>query len=761
MWFNRIVNRIVKWMQSLRNRSWLFGLLLVAVTVLAYPPALRGQFVWDDVFWTTGISGLLQDFSGLRLMWSKFTALQQYYPLTGTTFWLDYHLWGFWPLPYHIENVLLHAGAAWLFWKLLQRLQVPGAWLAAVIFALHPIMVESAGWITERKNVLSLVLYLGALLAYLRYAQVVTGGEWRDVNGPPSSDSSAASRLDTSCFTGHSSLTTRHSPLFYGLAFVLFLDALLAKTTAFSLPAVILLICWWKRGRIRWGADVLPTLPFFALAIGLCLVTAWLEKNRVGAQGPDFAMTFPERCLIAGRAPWFYTGKLFWPANLCIIYPRWQLDAGSLGQWLYPISTVVVLIVLWLARKRIGRGPAAAAFFFVGTLLPVLGFMNAYYMRYSFVCDHWDYLSSLGLIALVAALVARAAENLHVPMMFYGLAAIMLPVLAVLTWRQGMMYADTETLWRTTIARNPNAFLAFNNLGTILSGKGQMDEAILDFKKTLEINPRFYEAQNNLGDVLMQKGRMDEAINQFKKALEIEPNYMNAHYNLGNALLEVGRIDEAMIQFRKALEIRPDDADTYYNLGVALMRAGRPDEAIGCFQKVLEFKPDYAGAYNNLGLALFTQGKFDEAIKTYQRTLELMPNYADAHYMLGCALQSQRKSGAAIVQFQTVLKLEPGQVMAQNSLAWLLATCPEASLRDGGKAIELAKQAEQLSGGNHPEILDTLAAAYAEAGRFPEAVETARRALSLIATQNNQPVADALQMRLKLYEANAPFHEKP
>ena len=253
----------------------------------------------------------------------------------------------------------------------------------------------------------------------------------------------------------------------------------------------------------------------------------------------------------------------------------------------------------------------------------------------------------------------------------------------------------------------------------------------------------------------------DEAINQFKKALEIEPDDLNAHYNLGNAWLAVGRIDEAIVQFKKALEIEPDDADTYYNLGVALVRIGRSDEAISCFQKVIAFKPDNVGAYNNLGLVLFTQGRFAEASKAYRRTLELKPDYADAHFMLGCALRSQKEFGAAKDQFQEVLKLDPGHEMAQNGLAWLLATCPEASLRDGRKAVELARQAERLSGGKQAEILDTLAAAYAEAGRYAEAVETARRALSLVATQNNQPLAEAIASRLKLYEANAPFHEKP
>jgi hypothetical protein len=353
---------------------------------------------------------LLRDTSGLHLIWFQPTALQQYYPLSGTTFWLDYQLWKFWTLPYHMENVLLHALAALLFWRLLLQFQLPGAWLAGAIFALHPVMVESVAWITERKNVLSLVFYLGALLAYLRYEQR---------SDPPSSGFGAASRDHAShaCQPEASERrpVTRPPSFFYALAFVLFLGALLAKTTTFSLPAVILLIGWWKRGQIRWRADVLPTLPFFALALGLCAVTAWLEKHHVGAQGPDFALTFPQRCLIAGRAFWFYPGKLFWPANLCFIYPRWQPNPGSGWQWLYPVTAIGTLFMLWPGRGRIGRGPVTALFFYVGTLFPVLGFMNAYGMRFSFVWDHWVYLPALGVIALGPALVVRVVERFRAP----------------------------------------------------------------------------------------------------------------------------------------------------------------------------------------------------------------------------------------------------------------------------------------------------------------------------------------------------------
>jgi len=796
------VKRIVKPAPASGRRDWLLGLLLIAATLLAYWPALPGKFVWDDDAWTTGIARLLQDVSGLRLIWCQPTALQQYYPLTGTTFWLDYHLWGFWTLPYHIENVLLHIGTALLFWKLLRRLEVPGAWLAAAIFALHPVMVESAGWITERKNVLSLVFFLGSLLAYGRYASF-----WKE---PYSSASSQRRRA-------------------YALAVLLSLCALLSKTTTFSLPAVILLICWWKRGRLRWGKDLLPTLPFFALAIGMSLTTFWLEKNHVGAKGSDFAITFPERCLIAGRAFWFYIGKLLWPANLCFIYPRWKPDVASLGQWFYPVTALIALFALWLARTRTGRGPVTAAFFFAGTLFPVLGFMNAYGMRYSFVWDHWVYLSSLGLITLLAALIARVAERLRQPSVLHGLAAMVLPVLAVLTWRQCGMYADIETLWRTTLVRNPHAFLVYNNLGTILSGNGRTDEAIADFKKTLEINTNFFEAHNNLGNALLRTGQLDEALDQFKQAVAIAPDSAISAYNLGNALLAAGQLDEAMFWLRKALALQADYPEAHNNFGVALMRLGRldeasahyrkalllnpsyaeahynlgcifdqqgkgeaaieqyrqavqfkpgyaeahynlgqalikqdqPDEAVAHYRRAIEIKPDYAEAHGNLANVLTVQGKLDEAIREYQQTLELIPNSAQAHFRYGQALQAQRHFQSAIAEYWKTLVLDSHHLPVRISLAWLLATCPENSLRDGNKAVVLAEQARTLAGAESPQLLDTLAAAYAEAGRYPEAVQSAKRALNLNATKNNQPLADAIQLRLKLYEADTPFHEKP
>jgi tetratricopeptide (TPR) repeat protein len=716
--------------------------LIVLFVFLAYFPALRGCFVWDDASWTTNLSALFQNTSGLRTMWFHPTTLQQYYPLSGTTFWLDYQLWKFWTPPYHVENVLLHALAALLFWRLLLQLQLPGAWLASAIFAFHPVMVESAAWITERKNVLSLVLYLGAWLAYGRYAQWVT----KTGEIAPVPDSSRG---------------TCQPSYFYYLAFVLFLGALLAKTTAFSLPAAILLISWWKHGQIQWRADVLPTLPFFTLALGLCIVTSWLEKYHVGAEGSDFTLTFLQRCLIAGHAFWFYLGKLFWPVNLCFVYPRWQPNPGSGWQWLYPVAAISTLFMLWLVRGRIGRGPTTALFFYVGTLFPVLGFMNAYGMRYSFVWDHWVYVSALGIIALVAALVVRVAESLRTPAVVYGFAAIVLPVLALQTWRQAGMYTDMETLWRITLARNPDCSMAHNNLGLFLRNQGRIEEAMQHYRKAIQFNPDFSDALNNLGLALAAKGRFDEAIENYYKAIQTDPKRFETQYNMGLALAAKGRFDEAIEYFRKAVHMNPNFSEAQYNLGNALAARGRFDEAIGNYRKAIQINPNFPEALDNLGNALAAKGRFDEAIENYRQAIHVNSNRPETFFHLGMTLGQLGRSREAVAQYRETLRLNPNLAEAMNNLAWVLAACPDDELRNGAEAVRLAERACELTHYGQPLFIGTLAAAYAEAGRFPEAVTTAEKAEQFATDAGLAAVAAKNRQLIELYRAGKPCHESP
>ncbi len=755
--------------QSSRHWPWFSGLLLVTATFLAYLPALRGSFVGDDDTWTTQMSGRLQNLSGLRTMWFHLTALQQYYPLSGTTFWLDYQLWKFWTPPYHLENVLLHALAALLFWRLLLRLQLPGAWLAAALFALHPVMVESAAWITERKNVLSLALYLAAFLAYERFAPWGTD------------DQRLGTRTATIAPVPDPARHPRHSALFYGLAFGLFLGALLAKTTAFSLPAAILLIGWWKRGQIRWRADVLPTLPFFALALGLCTLTAWLEKNHVGAQGPDFALTFPQRCLVAGRAFWFYLGKLFWPVQLCFVYPRWQPNPGVWWQWLYPVTAMGTMLGLWLARARLGRGPITALFFFVGTLFPVLGFMNAYFMRYSFVCDHWVYLPSLGPLALAAALGSGAAEQLRRRWLIYGVAVMVLAGLGTLTWRQCGMYANVETLWRTTITRNPDCWLAHNNLGTALLNKqGNLDEPIQHFERALQLKPDYPEAHVNLGVAQAKQGKLKEATQHFERALQLEPDYPETHVDLGVVQAAQGRLDEAIQHYERALQLDPDYTEAHNNLGIALADRGKLDEAVQQYERVLQLKPDYAEAHNNLGIALADQGKSNEAIQHFERALQLKPDYVEAHYNLGIALADQGELDEAIQHYRRALQLKPDYADALNNLGFALAKQGrwDEAIQHYERALQLkpdyadalnnlgfalAKQGRWDEAIQHYERTLQLRPDYAEAhcnlgialarqGKSAEAVTHLQQALALAAAQGNTALAKSILTRLKSYQ---------
>jgi protein O-mannosyl-transferase len=703
---------------DMNKRSQLvFAGALIIATLLAYLPAMRGGFIWDDNNWTIRLSGLFQSFYGLAMMWRHPTVLQQYYPLTATTFWLDYQFWKFWTTPYHIENVLLHSLAALLFWRLLLRLRVPGAWLAAALFVLHPVMVESAAWITERKNVLSLVLYLAAFLAYLRYSEGKAMGQ-RDA--PP---------------------TTCHPLLFYFLAFGLFLGALLAKATAFSFPAAILLVIWWQRGCLRWRLDLLPVLPFFAVTIGMGLVTLWLEKNHVGARGPDFDLSFLQRSLVAGRVFWFYLGKLLWPVHLCFIYPRWQPDPGVWWQWLYPVGALGLLSILWLGRRRLGCGPVTVGLFYVGTLFPVLGFMNAYFMRFSFVCDHLVYLSSLGIIALVAALLVRAAEVWRTPVLVYCFAVLVLPALGILTWRQCRMYTDMETFWRTTLVRNPDCWMAQNNLGAELLMQGKLAEAAKYLNQALQARPDNASTIYSLGYLLDIQGKSAEAIQHYESALRYDPDCYGARFYLGIALVQQGKSAEAIPHLERALQIHPGNAENAFYLGVAMAALGKLNEAIPCYQKALQNKPDYIDALDNLGQALARQGKTSEAITCYEKALHLKPDLAETHYHLGEALAQCEKLDTAVQHYEQALKSNPDYVDALSGLG--IALFKQTNLVQAAQCFARVVQLKPDRAEYHLYLGITLLAQEKSA----EAAQQIDRALNLATAQGNTALAASIRAR--------------
>lgn len=565
-----------------RTKTALAAAALVVMVAVAYFPALDAGYIWDDPAHITE-NKLLRDAHGLVRIWTEVGAHQQFYPLTLSVFWIEYQLWGLNPLGYHLINVLLQACAALLVWRVCRRLALPGAWAAAAIFGLHPVHVESVAWATELKNVLSGVFYLASMLFMLDVYDLYPA------NASPTPRATVGKKY------------------FAGLT--LFLCAILSKTVASTLPAALLVLVWWRRGRLRW-ADALPLLPFFAVGVGLGLVTVSCEID-IGATGEAFKFTFVERLLIAGRALWFYAGKLVWPVELIFNYPRWEIDGRVAWQYLYPAGALAVFATLWRVRDRIGRGPLAAALFFSGSLFPALGFFNVYPMQFSFVADHFQYLASLGPI--VAGTVGLAVWLQRRPVAGFVVGsvvgsvglAVLLGLYGLKTWELTHYYKDSETLYSWIISKNSDSFLAHYNLGTELMLEQRTQEAIPHLAETLRIKPRHLRGHINLGTALASLGAYDDAIPFFEKAIEINPSDATIYYNLGLAQTQRGDLDGASRAFARAVELNPKDAQTRFYLGYIAGQQGRFEVAVDLLQLALTLRPDFLEAAELLQRARF------------------------------------------------------------------------------------------------------------------------------------------------------------
>ncbi len=693
----------------------------MALTALAYIPAWSGAKIWDDDRHITRPE--LSTLHGLEQIWVNPSATQQYYPVVHTVFWVEHQIWGDAVFPYHFVNILLHGLSTLILLKILRRLNVPGAWLGAALFALHPVQVESVAWISELKNTLSGAFCLASALVYLRFDE-----------------------------------TRERRSYVTSLAF--FFLGLLSKTAIAPLPVVLAVVLWWKRGRVDSKRDIAPLLPLVGLGAGAGLLTAWLEQHYVGAQGTAFSFSFIERCLIAGRDFWFYLFKLLWPAKLTFIYPRWEISGADWWQYLFPLALILLLAVLWLLRKK-SRAPLTATLVFLGLLFPALGFINVYPFIYSFVADHFQYLACIGPLALIGAGITIAVDSFAPrPAIFRPLVySVLLLTLATLTWRQSRQYANVETIWRTTIARNPTSWMAESNLGLLLSERGDLDESIAHFEKVLQLRPTEPGGYSNLANALLRKGLIDEAMEQFQTAVLIAPDDADAQTNLGGALLEQGRFDDAIKYFSKALEKHPDHALAHNNLGKALLQKGDIDGAIREYQKTLDLQFDHADSHYNIGQALRRKGQVDAAIAEYRKALELRPDHANAHNNLANALRQKGQIKEAVQHYEEALKSQPGSILVQNNLAWLLATSADPTVRNGARAVELAERAARLTGGDDPVILHTLAAAYAENGQFSQAIAAAQEALKFADERGVTPLVESLRNKIILYQAGSAYHE--
>lgn len=557
--------------------DWVLGLLLVFAIILVYQPVWAARYVWDDDLVLTANPVIIGPL-GLREIWT--TNAADICPLTLTTFWVEHALWGLAPRPYHLVNVFLHAASAVVLWRVLRGLLVPGAWLGAALWALHPVQVESVAWVAEMKNTESALFYLLTIFFFVRWLRPGTEGE--------------------SAGRGWN----------YALTILFSVLALTAKSSTVILPGVLCLCAWWIEGRWRWR-NLARVAPIFFLAVVAAALSLWTQHLQLNiATDPQYARAWPERIAASGDAVWFYLGKLFWPHPLLAIYPRWVIDPSQWNSYVRLVATMLVLAIFWLKREAWSRAWFFASAYFLLALLPVLGFAENYIFRYSLVFDHFQYLASIGPLALAGAGIDRWRHLLSSDQRWLktSLLAAPLLVLALLSWSRTWAYQNEETLWTDTLAKNPSAWIAHDNLGNVLLQNGNVVGAMNEFEKALALNPNYDLAYFSLGNGLIQLGHVDEAVAAYQKALAINPNLAKAHSNLGNIFLQRGQLDDAISEYEQATKIEPYYPQAHNNLGYALFQKGRVGEAIIEYQKALALKPDYAQARQNLAAALARKG---------------------------------------------------------------------------------------------------------------------------------------------------------
>jgi len=626
------------------SRDWFWALILILAVILAYQPVWQAGFTWDDDMIVSSNPCIVGPL-GLKEIWTTSCTAQFLYPLVLTTFWLEHVLWGLAPLPYHLVNVFMHGACALVLWRILRNLEVRGAWLGAALWALHPVQVETAAWISEMKNTESCLFYLLTILFFVK-------------------------GLKTAPFANRSADNWN-----YAIALLCAALAMASKPSTLLLPVVLGLCAWWVRRRWYWR-DMAKVGLFLLMSIAAAAITMKIAQQN-GTDELQWAQSWPERLVTAGDVFWFYLGKLLWPYPLITFYPGWEIDAGRCISYLPIVTLVLVLSILWLKRQSWTRSYFFAFAYYLATLLPVMGLFSMPSFRYSLVEDHFQYLASMGPLALTGAGLSRFSDFAisRMPRLQFTLCAGLLLILGILSWRQTWVYQNEHTLWTYNLTKNPNCWLAYDGLGVELVKKGQADEAIKLFQKSLAINPNFAVTHINFGLALAQKGRMDEAIAEYQKALAINPNSAAIHVKLGEALFQRNQMDEAIMHYQKALEIDPNFALAYNNLGLVFVQKGQVDDAIPQYQKALEIDPNFAMVHNNLGVAFFQNGQVPEAVEQYQKALKSDPAFVQTHKNLGLALAKmgvtflqEGQVDKAIAQFQEALKNDSTIVQAHSNL---------------------------------------------------------------------------------------------
>ncbi len=744
------------------NGRWLVTgvcIFLAAITFVVFGQTLRYEFVsFDDNLYVYENPAVQKGLTWEGFRWAlTYGEIGHWHPLTWLSHMLDCQFYGLNPGGHHLTNILLHTATTILLFLVLRRMTslrpdkgvgatAPPAgalWrsaFVAAVFAIHPLRVESVAWVAERKDVLSGLFFMLTLWAYTRYALDVT------------SDKCQVTRADST-----PSPATRHPSRFYCLVLLFFTLGLLSKNMLVTMPFVLLLLDYWPLNRLSSFTPqvllrlVAEKIPLLVLTVGSCVATA-LAPEKVTTDKLPFELRM-ENAVVSYIT---YLWQMVHPSGLACVYPNptnylplWQV-AGALGL-LLAISGAV------FAFRRTHPQLVVGWLWYLGMMVPVIGVVQISYYAHA---DRYTYLPQIGLYVLLTWAVADLCAGWrHRRLVLGGLAAVILAALIFCARAQTAYWRNSESLWTHTLACTADNYVAHNNLGNALPQTDKMDEAIIQYQTALQIKPDYAEACYNLGNALFKKGMVDEAIAHYQTALQINPGYAEAHNNLGYALLKTGNVDEAIAQYQMALQIKPDYAYACYNLGDALFQKGKVDEAIVHYQKALQINPNIAKVHNNLGNALLQKGRVDEAIAQYQTALQINPDYAGTCYNLGNALLQKGRVDEAITYFQKALQIKPDSVDVLNNLAWLLATCPDAHIRDGIQAVKYAEHACELTHYGATPLVGTLAAAYAEAGQYDDAMATAQKACALASAAGERELLETNQKLLALYRAHQPYHE--
>jgi len=546
--------------------EFLKAALIVIACLWIYSPVFDGEWLWDDDYLITD-NPVVQSPGGLWQIWFAPTTAD-YFPLTMSALWLLWQCFGLDSTGYHIVSALLHALGACLVWALLRSVGLRGAWLAALIFAVHPIAVESVAWVSELKNTFSLPFFLAGACFFVRFEDTGRRG-------------------------------------FYWAALGFFLAAMLAKSSVVMFPVAMLLYTWWRRDRIAWR-DLWNAAPFFLVSLLLGLVTLHFQHSRAIGDEPIPIGGLDSRFAIAGMGIFFYLSKILWPAVLVPIYPQWSANPPEPLQFLpWPILAAI-LVIFWLKRKTWGRHALMGVGFYLIMILPVLGFVAMSYMRVGWVADHFVYIPMIGIVALCVAAGYRVRDLAPASWRpFFGIfAALVVAVLAFWSHRYAGIWENEDKLWNFTLQHNWNCWQAHNRIGAREFNRGNVDVALDHFREATRLRPDLAETQNNLGSAVLAKKDTKAAIQHFKEALRLSPTIVAIQTNLARALVLDGQPEAAAELYADLSKRYPNNAVFFCNLGVTLHQSGKTEEAIASFRRALEIDPNLADARENLRAAL-------------------------------------------------------------------------------------------------------------------------------------------------------------